>query len=169
MIRLTIAFCLPLAFCAGETNAIHGTILDPSSRPIEGAAVSCQDRTAYSNFEGRFSFAGVDKCEAKVEKSGFTTGSFELSDSAENRINLPVAGPLETVVVSATRTETTPEQAAVAANVITEQQLTALNYPALFEVFRDLPGLQVSQSGRRGALAEVYTRGAERTGTLVLL
>ena len=39
----------------------------------------------------------------------------------------------------------------------------------LFDVLRDVPGLQVSQYGPPGALAEVFTRGAERTGTLVLL
>src|SRR5262249_28001741 len=53
--------------------------------------------------------------------------------------------------------------------VITEQRLAALNYPMLFEIFRDVPGLQVSQYGRPGSLAQVYTRGGERTGTLVLL
>jgi vitamin B12 transporter len=160
---------LSLGLCAGETSNVHGTILDPSGRPIQGASVSCQNRTAYSNFEGRFSFAGIEQCEARIEKTGFTPETVQLTGSAENKITLAVAGPFETVVVSATRTETTPEQAAVAANVITEQQLAALNYPMLFEVFRDIPGLQVSQYGRRGSLAQVYTRGAERTGTLVLL
>ena len=46
-------------------------------------------------------------------------------------------------MVSANRTETTPEQAAVAANVITEQQLDARQYPMLFDMLREIPGLQV--------------------------
>jgi len=167
--RTIILFCLPLAICAGETNNVQGTILDPSSRPIQGASVSCQNRTAYSNYEGRFSIAGVDQCEARIEKTGFTTQTVQIAGSAENKIALAIAGPLDTVVVSATRSETTPEQAAVAANVITGQQLAARNYPMLFDVLREIPGLQVSQYGAPGALAQIYTRGAERTGTLVLL
>ena len=73
------------------------------------------------------------------------------------------------MVVSATRTETTPEQAAVAANVITEQQLAALNYPMLFDALRDIPGLAIAQSGTAGSIASIFTRGSESTGTLVLL
>ncbi len=76
---------------------------------------------------------------------------------------------METVIVSANRTETTPEQAAVAANVITEQQLAARQYPMLFDMLREIPGLQVTASGPPGALASVFTRGADSTGTLVLL
>ena len=44
-----------------------------------------------------------------------------------------------------------------------------VNYPMLFDVLREIPGLQVSAYGPPGALAEVFTRGADYTGTLVLL
>lgn len=160
---------LSLAVWAGETNNIHGTVLDPSGRPVEGARVACPNQAVYSNVEGRFSLLNVDRCEASIEKTGFTPQTLLLAVQSDNKVTLAIAGPVERVVVSATRTETTPEQAAVAATVITEQRLTALNYPMLFEVFRDVPGLQVSQYGRPGSLAQIYTRGAERTGTLVLL
>ena len=92
-----------------------------------------------------------------------------ISPQPEAKITLAIAGPVDSVVVSANRTETTPEQAAVAANVITEQQLAARQYPMLQDVLREIPGLQVAAYGPLGALASVYTRGAERTGTLVLL
>jgi vitamin B12 transporter len=39
----------------------------------------------------------------------------------------------------------------------------------LADVLRDIPGLQVSQYGPPGSLAQIFTRGAERTGTLVLV
>ena len=159
----------PLAMAAGETNNIHGTILDPSGRPVQGARVACRNQAAYSNVEGRFTLANLDRCEARIEDAGFEPQTVQLSASMDTRITLAIAGPAESVVVSAVRTQTTPEQAAVAATVITGQRLAALNYPMLFDVFRHVPGLQVSQYGRPGSLAQVYTRGAERTGTLVLL
>ena len=97
---------------------------------------------------------GADKCAARIEKARLRRRKRRnLSSAKEDRITLAVAGPVETVVVSATRTETTPEQAAVSANVITQQQLSALNYPMLSDVLRDIPGLQVSQYGAPGALA----------------
>ncbi len=141
----------------------------PSGRPVEGAQISCQDQKVFTDAEGRFNVRGADQCEARIEKPGFEPQTTQLSSAKEDRITLAVAGPEETVVVSATRTETTPEQAAVSASVLTQQQLSALNYPMLSDVLRDVPGLQVSQYGARGALAEIFTRGAERTGTLVLL
>jgi len=167
--RILFLLSLSLAVLAGETSNIHGTILDPSGRPVEGARISCADRVAYSNTEGRFALGGASSCDARIEKAGFESQDARITAQSDSKVVLKVAGPMETVVVSATRTETTTEQAAVAATVITGEQLAALNFPMLFEAFRDVPGLQVSQYGRPGSLAQVFTRGAERTGTLVLL
>ena len=106
----------------------------------------------------------------KYRKDRLLTRSAWISPrTSDARITLEIAGRVETVVVSANRTETTPEQAAVAANVITEQQLAARQFPMLFDVLREIPGLQISAYGPPGALAEVFTRGADYTGTLVLL
>src|SRR5437763_1712656 len=164
---LAIPF-MSLAISAGETNNIRGTVLDPSGRAIEGAAVSCQGRTAFSNVDGRFALSLSSACELTIKKTGFQTKRVEFNGNGV-RIQLELQGPVETVVVSATRAQTTPEQAAVAANVVSEQQFQIRDYPMIFDVLREIPGLQVSDSGRRGALTSVYTRGAERTGTLVLL
>src|ERR1700730_5260345 len=167
--RTIILLSLSLAICAGETSNIHGTIVDPSGWPVEGARIACGNLTVYSNTEGRFTIAGVDKCEARIERIGFEPQTAQLAAQTESKITLVVAGPVETVVVSATRTETTPEQAAVAANVITEQKLVARDFPMVFDVLRDLPGLQVIQSGRPGSVVSLFTRGSNSTQTLVLL
>ncbi|HUA19241.1 MAG TPA: TonB-dependent receptor [Bryobacteraceae bacterium] len=167
--RTILFLSLPLMLCAGGTSNIRGVILDATGRPVEGAQVSCHGQTVFSSAEGRFSVSGADACKARIEKPGFETQTTQLSYSAESRITLAVAGPVESVVVSATRTEATPEQAAVSASVITQQDLSALNFPMLSDVLRDVPGLQISQYGPRGALAEVFTRGSDETGTLVLL
>ena len=167
--RTIFLLTLSLGLCAGENPNIHGTILDPSGRPVEAARVTCQNQSVYSNAEGRFSINDVDKCAGQVEKTGFDSRSADLSVAADAKIVMDIAGRVDTVVVSANRTETTPEQAAVAASVITEQQLAARQFPMLFDVLREVPGLQVDAYGPPGTLAEVFTRGADSTGTLVLL
>jgi vitamin B12 transporter len=166
--RTIFLLSLSLGLCAGEIS-IHGTILDPSGRPVEAARVTCQQQSVYSNAEGRFTIAGVDTCNVQVEKPGFEPRTADLTAASEAKIALSIAGPVETVVVSANRTETTPEQAVVSANVITEQQLATRQFPMLFDILREIPGMQVSAYGPTGALASVYTRGADYTGTLVLL
>ena len=57
--RIFTLFFLPLAICAGGTSDIHGTVVDPSGRPVEGARVSCSSKTAYSDALGRFTAAGT--------------------------------------------------------------------------------------------------------------
>jgi vitamin B12 transporter len=167
--RTIFLLSLSLGLCAGENSNIHGTILDPSSRPVESARVACENQSVYSNAEGRFSISGVAGCKATVEKTGFDSQTVDLTAGSDAKITLEIAGHVETVVVSANRTETTAEQAAVAANVITEQQLAARQFPMIFDMLREIPGLQINAYGPIGALAEVFTRGADRTGTLVLL
>jgi vitamin B12 transporter len=166
----TIFFvCASLAVCEGQSPVIHGTIFDPSGRAVEGAQVTCQNQSVYSNVEGRFAIPGADKCRAHVEKAGFNAQTADLTAASDARITLEIAGRVDAVVVSANRTETTPEQAAVAATVITEQQLEARQFPMIFDLLREVPGLQVNEYGPPGTLAEVFTRGADSTGTLVLL
>lgn len=167
--RTFILLTLPLAVFAGGNSNIHGIIVDPAGWPVEGARVTCADKSAYSSAQGRFLISSTDKCDAKIEKAGFETQSASLTAESENKISLRIAGPVETVVVSATRTETTPEQAAVAASVITEQRLKDLGYPMLSDILRDVPGIEIAQYGPPGSLAQVFTRGAERTGTLVMV
>jgi outer membrane cobalamin receptor len=73
------------------------------------------------------------------------------------------------VVVSATRYETALEQAGVAATVLSRAELERRGYPPVSELLREVPGLAVARYGRAGSLTQVFTRGAQRTGTLVLL
>src|SRR5690348_1093111 len=134
--RTIILLSLSLAIFAGETSNIHGTILDPSGWPVEGARIVCGSQAVYSNTEGRFSVAGVDKCDARIEKTGFEAQTAQLAAQTDSKITLVVAGPVETAVVSAVRTETTPEQAAVAASVVTEQQIVARDYPMVSDILR---------------------------------
>src|SRR5208282_2269248 len=100
--RTTCLLFLSLAISAGDTNNIHGTVLDPSGRPVEGARVICPNQSVYSNLDGRFNFANIDRCDARVEKTGFTPQTVSLASDSENKITLAVAGPTESVVVSAT-------------------------------------------------------------------
>lgn len=166
---LSLSLAASLAAIAGENPVIHGAVLDPSGRAVEDARVTCDAQSVYTNSQGNFSIPGVAKCQARVSKPGFETQTVDLNAQAPTRIALSLAGRTEAVIVTANRTETTPEQAAVAANVITAQQLEERQFPMLFDMLREVPGLQIAESGPPGAFAEVFTRGADYTGTLVLL
>ena len=156
------------AWCA-PTSGVQGTVLDPSGLPVQGARIECAGQNAISGPDGRFRIEPVKSCQAQVSAAGFEARRIELQAGEEARIELALAGVTERIVVSATRHQTTAEEAGVSASVLTEADLAGRQFPALADALRELPGLQVTTTGRSGSLTSVFTRGADRTGTLILV
>jgi len=154
---------------AQPAPSVNGAVVDPSARPVPAARVECAGRTATTGLDGRFSFPGVDRCEAAISARGFETKIATLVSGVETRIELAVAGLSETVIVSATRRETNIEQSGASANVITREEIEALGFPSLGEALRDVPGIEIAQYGRPGSLTQMYSRGGQSTATLVLI
>jgi vitamin B12 transporter len=73
------------------------------------------------------------------------------------------------VFVTATRTETPLEQVTTSASVITDKDIQAQQADTVLDVLRHVPGLDVVQTGSRGAGAAVFIRGSESDHVLVLL
>ncbi len=73
------------------------------------------------------------------------------------------------VVVTATRTEVPLEELGVSATVISAEEIRQRQATDLLELLRDVSGLTVVQSGSRGAVTELYSRGTESNHTLVLI
>lgn len=159
LVLFTSSFCFA---------AVHGTVVDPAGRPVRGATVTCAGRRAETDVEGRFAIEGADRCEASVAAGGFETQHVRLG-AEPARIELALARLSEVVVVSATRRESTVEEAGVSATVFTREDLEVREAPLVADVLREAPGLQVARYGRLGSLTQVYTRGGQRTGALVMI
>jgi vitamin B12 transporter len=86
---------------------------------------------------------------------------------------VPAAQPPETtlpsVFVTATRTETPLDQVTTSATVITAKEIEAQQAETVLEVLRNVPGVDVVQSGSRGTNTSVFIRGAEADQVLVLI
>jgi vitamin B12 transporter len=86
---------------------------------------------------------------------------------------LPAAEPPEAtlppVFVTATRTETPLDQVTTSASVITAKDILAKQAETVLEALRDVPGLDVVQTGSRGNSTAVFIRGAESDQVLVLI
>ncbi len=158
-------FLLSTSVCLA---AVQGTVADPSGRPVRGAAVTCAGRSATTDTEGRFSIEGPGRCAAKITAPGFEPARVEIG-AEPVRIELVLARLEERIVVSATRRETSVEEAGVAATVITREELQAGGAPQVADVLREVPGVQVARYGRPGSLTQVFTRGGQRTGTLLMI
>ena len=86
---------------------------------------------------------------------------------------LPVAEPQEPtlppVFVTSTRTETPLQQVTTSASVITAKDIQDQQAETVLETLRNVPGLDVVQSGSRGAATSVFIRGSESDHVLVLI
>src|SRR5262245_23271263 len=80
--------------------------------------------------------------------------------------NLANAAP-ENIIVTATRPS--GEQAGSNVSVIDQNTIQARNPGSVVDLLRDFPGLFVQQSGGRGSVVSIFTRGAKPNFTLVLL
>jgi outer membrane cobalamin receptor len=147
--------------------ATQGTVVDPSGRPVRGARVECAGESVTTDEEGRFSVVG-GRCSATVTAPGFSSAHVELN-GGDARVELALAPLSERVVVSATRHETTVEEAGVSATVYTKQDLELRQAPNVADVLRDTPGLTIVRYGRPGSLTQMFARGGQRTGTLVMV
>jgi len=160
---------LPCPTVQAQTRNLEGTVVDPSGKPIGGAVVRCNDKTVQSGPDGGFRITGMAVCKAEISAPGFEVQHIQLTPETPVRVQLNIAGLNERIVVTATRAETTVEQAGVDASIVTRADLRGRGFLPVSDVLRSLPGLQVTTTGRYGSLTSVFTRGAERTGTLVLV
>ena len=158
-----------LLLTAGTACGAEGAVVDPSGRPVQGARVECAGESATTGPDGRFSFPQIERCQAAVSAPGFETIHQDIVSGAQARIELAIAGLSQRLVVSATRRETSPEEAGVAASVVSGTDLEQRQSPSLAEVLREVPGLAVSRYGAPGSLTSLFTRGGGSTGALVLV
>jgi vitamin B12 transporter len=76
---------------------------------------------------------------------------------------------LEPVVVTATKIETPQEQLGASVTVITEDDLRTWNYTEVHEALRQVPGVQIQQSGSFGKTAAIRIRGASPQQVQILV
>ena len=87
--------------------------------------------------------------------------SAAATSSAEGRI-------LEESVVTASRTQQRVFDSPSSLSVINEEELARSTAPSLAELMRDLPGVQVTDSGQPG-LGRIRIRGEESRRTAILI
>lgn len=81
----------------------------------------------------------------------------------------PPQETLAPVVVTATRTEMRRDETTTSISVITADQIKAQQAQTVAEALRNVPGVDVVQSGSRGNNTSVFIRGSESDHVLVLI
>ena len=76
---------------------------------------------------------------------------------------------LDRIVVSASRTAQTVDQALAPVTVITREEIERSQASSVTELLNRTPGMQIAGSGGPGSKAGVYLRGTKTAQTLVLI
>jgi vitamin B12 transporter len=90
------------------------------------------------------------------------------AQTATNQNNNPDS-TLSTVVVTATRTAITENDALSSVTVITREDIDRLQPTTVADLLTGLPGVSISQTGGIGASTSLYLRGTNPTHVLVLI
>ncbi len=148
---------------------VRGVVIDPAARPVEGAKIACGSETVDTDSTGKFELASTDKCDATVTKDGFTPQTIHLDDSKSAEIKLSIAPTNDRVLVTATGAPIAAEEAGVSSTVFTSRDFAIRQNPAIADYLRDVPGIDVVQTGSAGGVTSLFSHGGDSSSTMVLL
>lgn len=167
---------------ASELGRVEGHVTDPSGGRIVRARVTLRDNAGVIRYEtrtddeGKFSVPNVADGSYRVtaELQGFTQpGDVRVDVTGGStkavELRLDVAAISDQLVITATRTPTATSETGGSVNVIASENLLRGNQIQISETLRTVPGISVAQTGGRGGLTSVFTRGGESDYNKVLI
>lgn len=179
---VVLALTVAVSGRASELGRVEGNVTDQSNAKVDGARVTLRDNTGVIRYEtrtgedGRFSFSSVADGEYLVaaECPGFTQtreARVELRGGVTKTVDLrlDVAAISDQLVITATRTPTLSSELGGTVSAIAVEGLTRGHQSLVSEALRSIPGLAVVQSGGRGSLTSIFTRGGESDYNKVLI
>jgi outer membrane receptor protein involved in Fe transport len=152
---------------------VSGIVVDESGGRVPGATVTLsgpdtrQTRTTDGAGEYRFTAIAPGTYEITAVSTGFTSGkpatvTVAATPVTAGQLTLAVAGIGETVVVSASRTESTVLDAPATLTVVPASTLASMPSQSYADVLRTVPGMNVVQLSAR----DVNVTARQATGTL---
>jgi len=172
MAVLTFLFFLFLS----PPETLKGTILDTTGAAIAGARVEISgsdfSRSVTTDDAGVFVIGDAPSgtWSLRVTASGFTPYASSVDIPSDSlKLTLRVAPHSEDVIVTTTRVETPINMLGVSATVVDRSEIAGLQAAPVYELLRDVPGLAVANTSRRGGTTSIYTRGGGKNANLLLI
>jgi outer membrane receptor protein involved in Fe transport len=154
--------------------------MDQSGALIPAATVNLSSReglvrSSQSDQKGAYSFSGLIPGEYVVEvkipgfRSQVTMLALRDGDDRELDISLRVAGIDDQVVVTASGTTQSAEEASKSITVVDDKDIERRDSLLLTDALQDVPGLRVEQLGGPGAFSKIFIRGMRVVDTSLLI
>jgi len=176
-------FLLLLMACAAHAapaSTLEGTVLDPSGKPVPGARISLlrsltvvEERQA--NSEGSYKFEDLQEGQYQIAANarGLACPAMEVAvrkDIVQQQdLKLALSAIESQVVVSASLGGALVPQIGSSVSLVSKQDIDDRSAQSALEVVRGVPGIEVSQAGRRGGVTGVYIRGGESKYNAIMI
>jgi vitamin B12 transporter len=175
----SLLFCSSVFAFAAEQGSLRGTVRDPLGAVVTGATVELLDgttvvKTTATDGIGNYTFDVPMSGRYRVRASAptfqnATSDSIYVTKSAKAELDITLATQTLTQQISVTATATPTPIAQIGASVTV---LTADDYRQYTEVrdpLRQIPGLQVTQTGQLGGTSALSIRGGNTDANKVLI
>jgi iron complex outermembrane receptor protein/vitamin B12 transporter len=180
---LAVLLC-PIAVTAraqAPAASVGGAVLDPLGARIPGANVTLLREGQHvadtkTDEKGEFVFHDLKagRYEIEADAGGFaprTVDPFFVGERGQTVVNvtLQVGREEQQVVVTAAATATPASQVGASVTVLDADTLKTLDKPDVLEALRLVPGTSVVQTGARGGITSIFTRGGASNFNKVLI
>ena len=178
-IRALLAFSILLT--AASATELKIKVVDPRTAAVAGAQVSLLPQGSSVPFglqttsgEGLATFTGLPagRYSVQVLAPGFAPQNKQeilISRDSSVTVQLTVATPIETVVVSATRWPVSEQETGSTVATLETGQLQTMQPVSASDALRFLPGAVVAAAGQRGALSSLFVRGGDSRYNKVII
>lgn len=182
VLLICAAFCVAMGVWAAAWAAtVQGTVVNSDGLPVASARVFLRtvrgtEQSATTDPRGQFLFREIFTGEFRlvVLARGYRSYAVSLTVTAadelqEIRVRLETGGISEEIVVTASSLDLPLSQTPSAVAILDRKELEQMQIQSVSDALRYVPGIQVNQTGRRGAVTAVFARGGESDFNLVLV
>jgi len=167
---------LLLFLLLSPSDSFKGTVQDPTGAVVASARIEISrpgfSREIYSDSAGQFAIDEIPggSYTIIITAAGFASHVASIViPSAPDTFTMRVAPRGDDILVTTTRTETPVSMVGVSATVIDHDQIVEQQSPPVYELLRDIPGMAVANTSRRGGTTSIYTRGGGKDANLMLI
>jgi len=165
---------------AAQAGTLAGTVVDPSGSAVPQARVTLLRSLLVvdekqTDARGAFLFAGLadGKYELEASAPGLASPPAEVEivgpETHTLELHLQLSAVQQQVVVSASLGGALASEVGASVSVVTAQEINDRAAQNVLDVLSGIPGVEVSQTGRRGGVTGVYVRGGESDYNLVMV
>lgn len=165
---------------APREATIQGTVYDPDGRAVPRARVSLMGSLAAiaereTDSRGEYRFEGLPNGAFTVVAylPGFTKLSAKVvlhaGETHTIDLHLELSAVQEQVVVSASLGGALAPQIGSSVSVVSHEEIEDRGAQTVADVLRGIPGVEINQTGRRGAVTSAFIRGGNSNYNLVMI